>query len=313
MKLLQELRRRARTAKWWALYSTHWPVAQLAFAVIGLLRLLGPDRASALGGAGARHIGRWLPTNRTGLANLAAAYPDMPEAERRRILGCAWENLGRTAAEYAVVDKLWDFDPDNPNTGRIEVRDIDIERFLKLRDDDKPAIIFTAHLANWEILPICAARYGLAVTALYRPPNNRFIARKILQLRADSMGGLIPSGRAASLAMAAVLERGEHLGLLVDQHLGQGLAVPFFGRPARTNTALARLARRYDCPVHGARVIRLPGNRFRVELTDELQLPRDEAGDVDVAGTTALVTRIVEGWVREHPEQWLWLHRRWRA
>jgi KDO2-lipid IV(A) lauroyltransferase len=76
---------------------------------------------------------------------------------------------------------------------------------------------------------------------------------------------------------------------------------------------LARLARRFDgCPVHGARAIRLPGGRFRLEITEEIALPRNEAGRVDVEAATALVNRIVEGWVREHPGQWLWMHRRWR-
>ena len=289
----------------------HWSLAQLVFGLFGLLRALGPDRAADLVGFLARSVGPLLPVSRTGLANLRHAYPDLSEAEHRRILAGCWDNLGRTAAEYANLDRLWDLDPDNLGAGRIEV--VGAEEFIRLRDSGRPSIIFTAHLANWELLPIAAATHGLSVAALYRPPNNRYIARKILEVRAGSMGGLIPTGNIASLAMAAVLERGEHLGLLVDQHFTRGIAVPFFGRPAMTNPALARLARRFDCPVHGARVMRLPGRRFRVELTPEIPLPRDERGAVDVAGTMARVTEIVEGWVREHPEQWLWLHRRWRV
>ena len=289
----------------------HWTVAQLVFGLFGLLRVLGPDRAADLGGFLARKVGPLLGVSRTGLANLRHAYPNLPEAEHRRILAGCWDNLGRTAAEYANLDRLWDHDPDNPGVGRIEIDGI--EEFLRLRDSGRPSIIFTAHLANWELLPIAAATHGLSVAALYRPPNNRFVARQILEVRASSMGWLIPTGNNAPLAMAAVLERGDHLGLLVDQHFTRGVAVPFFGRPAMTNPALGRLARRFDCPVHGARVIRLPGRRFRVELTPEIPLPRDARGAVDVAGAMAHVTQIVEGWVREHPEQWLWMHRRWRV
>jgi KDO2-lipid IV(A) lauroyltransferase len=75
---------------------------------------------------------------------------------------------------------------------------------------------------------------------------------------------------------------------------------------------IARLARQYDCPVHGARVIRLPKNRFRLDLTPALTLPRDADGLVDVNGAMQTITTVIEEWVREHPEQWLWLHRRWR-
>ena len=78
------------------------------------------------------------------------------------------------------------------------------------------------------------------------------------------------------------------------------------------NPVMAKFARRFECPVHGVRVIRLPGHRFRLELTPALDLPRDAAGDIDVEGAVRAMNAVVEGWVREHPGQWLWMHRRWR-
>ena len=81
---------------------------------------------------------------------------------------------------------------------------------------------------------------------------------------------------------------------------------------AKANPLLARLARHLDCPIHGLRVIRLPSHRFRVELTAQVQPVRDADGKVDIAGTTQAIMSVVEGWIREYPEQWLWLHRRWR-
>ena len=79
-----------------------------------------------------------------------------------------------------------------------------------------------------------------------------------------------------------------------------------------TSTFFATLARQYECPVHGVRAIRLPGNRLHVELTPPIDLPRDADGLIDVIAATQKINDIVEGWVREHPEQWLWLHDRWR-
>ena len=76
--------------------------------------------------------------------------------------------------------------------------------------------------------------------------------------------------------------------------------------------SLARLLRQVECPVHGVRIIRLPGNRFRAEITEEVQPVRDAEGRIDVQGTTQAITSVIEGWIRERPEQWLWLHRRWR-
>ena len=127
------------------------------------------------------------------------------------------------------------------------------------------------------------------------------------------MGGLAASaGQGAAFAMTGVIERGGHLGQLIDQHFTRGVPVDFMGKPAFANPLLAKLARHYDCPVHGVRVIRLGGHRFRLELTPPLDLPRDAEGLVDVAGAVQAMQRVVEGWVREHPEQWLWMHRRWR-
>ena len=288
-------------------------VAAVVRAVFALLRALGPDRASSFGGALARAVGPLLPVHRVGLDNLRHAFPEMPEAERGRILREAWDNLGRTACEYVHMDRIWDFDEARPNAGRIQIAPEVTERFERLRSDGKPALIFAAHLANWELPAVAAARHGLAAAALYRRPNNPFVARDILALRAGSMGELIPAGLAAPIRMMEALDGGLHVGMLVDQRFGRGPRVEFLGRPAASNPLLARLARRFDdCPGHGARAIRLPNGRFRLEITEEITLPRNEAGRVDVEAATAMVNRIVEGWVREHPGQWLWMHRRWR-
>jgi KDO2-lipid IV(A) lauroyltransferase len=288
-------------------------VAAAVRAVFALLRALGPDRASSFGGAAARAVGPLLPVHRVALDNLRHAFPEKPEAERGRVLREAWDNLGRTACEYVHMDRIWDFDEARPNAGRIQIAPEVTERFERLRSDGKPALIFAAHLGNWELPAIAAARHGLAAAALYRRPNNPFVARDILALRAGSMGELIPAGLSAPIRMMEALDRGLHVGMLVDQRFGRGPRVEFLGRPAASNPLLARLARRFDgCPVHGARAIRLPNGRFRLEITEEIALPRNAAGRVDVEAATALVNRIVEGWVREHPGQWLWMHRRWR-
>jgi KDO2-lipid IV(A) lauroyltransferase len=112
--------------------------------------------------------------------------------------------------------------------------------------------------------------------------------------------------------LAKALERGGTAGMLVDQHDHRGVNVHFFGRPARASPLIARLARLIDCPIHGTRVIRLPDNRFRVELTEAVAPARAPDGRLDIEGTMQAITDVIEGWVREYPEQWLWLHRRWR-
>ncbi|MCJ2114434.1 lipid A biosynthesis lauroyl acyltransferase [Methylobacterium sp. E-025] len=279
-------------------------------AVFWLSRVLGPERAGDAGGALLRALGPWLPSHRTALTNLRAAFPDASEAEIRGIARSAWDNLGRTGAEYAHLDTLFDFDPADPATQRMQVEGL--EHFLALREDGRPGLVFSAHLANWELPAICAAKFDLETTAVFRAPNNPAAARLVQEVRRKTMGGLAASGPGGAFAMQGVVERGGHLGQLIDQHFTRGVVVSFFGRPCLANPLLAKLARHYDCPVHGARVVRLPNGRFRLELTPPLDLPRDADGQIAVAGAMQAMTAIVEGWVRERPGQWLWMHRRWR-
>jgi KDO2-lipid IV(A) lauroyltransferase len=126
------------------------------------------------------------------------------------------------------------------------------------------------------------------------------------------MGRLIRTRAQAALEMAAALGAGEHLGMLVDQHFSRGVDVTFFGRRCKANPSIARLARRFDCPVVGVRVVRLPRGRFRLIGEGPITLPRDAGGQVDVAAATQLIIDIIERWVRENPGQYLWFHRRWR-
>ena len=147
---------------------------------------------------------------------------------------------------------------------------------------------------------------------LYRRPNLGAVADAVIKLRAGSMGTLVPTGLDAPVKLMRSLETGAHIALLVDQYNVQGVDVTFFGRRTKANPLIARLARHCDCPIHGVRVIRYPGHHYRLDLTERLEPPRDAEGKPDVAGTMQMITDVIEKWVREYPEQWLWVHRRWR-
>ena len=133
----------------------------------------------------------------------------------------------------------------------------------------------------------------------------------IRALRASKSSEVLATTRDAVPKILRALAAGRHVGMVVDQHFGNGADITFFGRPCKANATLARLARRIDCPIYGSRVIRLPGYRFRIEAV-RFDAARDADGRIDVAATTQKINDVVESWVREFPDQWLWLHRRWR-
>ena len=289
--------------------------AILGAIAVGLLRVtryFDPDRTANFFASVTRAVGPWLPEHKIGRANLTAAFPDKTPAEIDAILMGVWDNLGRVGAEFAHLDYVWKLDPEHLDTSRVELASGTAEKFEALRDDGKGALIFASHLANWELPALAAPAYGLESAVLFRRPNIAAVDRAIQDIRSVNMGTMIATTHDAPLRLAQALLEGVHVGMLVDQHFGRGVDVTFFGRTAKANPLLARLARQVEVPIHGVRIVRLPNHRFRAELSDEVTPVRDAKGRIDVQATTQAVTSVIERWVREHPEQWLWLHRRWR-
>jgi Kdo2-lipid IVA lauroyltransferase/acyltransferase len=287
-------------------------VGALTFGLLRTARYFDPIKTADLFGKIARRIGPLLREDRIGRANLTAAFPEKPPAEVETILAGVWDNLGRLGAEFAHLDHIWEHDPAHPELSRIEIQPRTHELFAQLRLDGKPALIFFCHLGNWELPAVAAVAHGLDAAILFRRPNSASANRVIEELRQVKMGTLIPAGRDAPFKLAEALQKGQHVAIQVDQWFTNGVEVTFFGRKTKANPTLARLLRQIECPIHGVRIIRLPGHRFRAELSEEVQPVRDASGQIDVQGTMQAITSVVEGWVREYPDQWLWLHRRWR-
>jgi Kdo2-lipid IVA lauroyltransferase/acyltransferase len=275
-----------------------------------LIRRTDIDRTANFVGRMAQWVGPHLRGHRTARANLMAAYPDMPPAEIERTLSTMWGNLGRLAIEYVNLDRL--VDNANPNGGRIVVTPGTLEILRRLRDDGKPAVLFTSHLASYELGAIWVKSNGLDLAIFYNPSNFGPLSEELAAMQAKTMGRLVPSGADTVWKLREAMKEGLHLTLFADQHFARGVEVTFFDRLCKANPMAARFAQFFDCPVHGFRSIRLPGNRVQVEFTDEVAMPRDAAGKIDIQAAMQKITGIVEGWVRERPEQWLWLQRRWR-
>ncbi len=276
--------------------------------LIGVLRRLGPVRASNIMGALCRAIGPRLPVNRVAEANLRAALPHLDAQERHRIIGAMWDNLGRTAGEFP---HLADLPKDSQAGPGWEMVNDHLLHAQAARGG--PAIFVSGHIGNWEMLPAAVARYGMAFSSVYRRASNSTVDAVILELRRRAMGQAVPmfpKGAKGARAAFVHMRRGGYLGMLTDQKMNDGIEARLFGLPAMTAPAAAALAVRFGCPVIPGRVQRVGPARFRL-IVDEPLLPRPGAGTQEaVAEMTQAINDRLERWITERPADWLWVHRR---
>ncbi|MBV8777148.1 MAG: lauroyl acyltransferase [Alphaproteobacteria bacterium] len=285
----------------WRYHVEAW-LTRLGF---GAIRALPLDWASAVGGRLARWIGPRLGVNKRARLNLRAALPELSEAEIDTVVRGMWDNLGRVVFEYPHLPGLTAFGPG----GRVEV--VGVEHIDRAVAAGRQIILVAGHLGNWEIAPIAAEQYGLSVVHAYRAANNPLVDRMIVGLRPGKITEFVSKGTQASRRLVAALREGKHLGMLADQKMNDGMPVPFFGRDAMTADALARLALRYDCDIIPVRSERLRGAHFRLTVTPVLELPDIKDRQAAIAAVMAAVNARLEEWIRDRPEQWLWVHRRW--
>jgi KDO2-lipid IV(A) lauroyltransferase len=279
--------------------------AAVFFAFMGFFRLLGLETASRVGGWIGRNLLSLLPPDRVARANLAAAFPDMPAAERNAIRRAMWDNLGRVVGEYPHLAR---FSPhgEDPRITYSLPNGVTVEGMK-----NRPLLFLSAHLGNWEVMPILAHQLGLEGAAVVRPPNNPFVADWVARQRRIKGPDTMIAKHNAARGMLAQLRAEKMLCMLVDQKLREGVAVPFFGRDAMTTPAPAALTLKTKAHLLFASNKRLPGPRFHVTVWPDIDFAATGNEADDSHRLTAAITARIEEMVRADPSQWLWIHNRW--
>ncbi len=274
----------------------------LASRLLGLLPL---DAASALMAAVFRTIGPQLRLSNRARHNLAQALPEKVPQEIDKIVKGMWDHLGRVVAEYGHLEDLHCFQEGS----RIDV--VNAELLTKAARSGRGAIVITGHIGNWEAQGFCAADQGIKVGVVYRAANNPLVDQEIKKLRMTIVDEQFPKGAGGVRGILQFLKSGGLVAMLVDQKMNDGISIPFFGRDAMTAPAAAEIALKYDYQIIPLRCERLTGSHFRVTVFPPLNLPQTGDKVADVRATMVEINKILEGWIRERPEQWLWLHNRW--
>lgn len=278
--------------------------ALLAHGLFYLVRVIPIDMASAIGGWLGQRLGSLFGVTRIARENLTRAFPEKSASEIEGIILGMWNNLGRTIMEFPHLDRIR-FDGPTPRGDIINVEYID-----QLGSDGAPGLFLSGHLANWEVLPVCVTSRGIPVHVVYRAPNNPLM-ESLFAHRNPGRGELLPKGASGARRAVKLLKAGEHLGMLVDQKMNDGIAVPFFGRDAMTAPAIAQFAYHYDCPIVPVKIERTEGVHFRLTAYAPMTLPDTGDHQADILRLMTDINALLESWIRDRPEQWLWVHRRW--
>ena len=246
---------------------------------------------------------------RVGMRNLELAFPDKSSAERRRILKALFDGLGRQLAEFCLFPRYT-----RENVERVAVYQ-GLENYEAARQRGKGVIFLTAHLGGWEIGSFVHSLNGYPLHVVVRALDNPYLDRLVDGYRRLHVNSTFDKQDFARGLLGA-LRGGETVGILMDQNMTppQGVFVDFFGKPACTASGVARVALRTGAAVVPAFTIWDTAlKKYRVQFDAALELAGTGDEEADALTNTAAFTKVIERYARQYPEQWLWVHRRWKT
>ncbi|MDH3242791.1 MAG: lysophospholipid acyltransferase family protein [Alphaproteobacteria bacterium] len=282
------------------------PPTIAAFTVANLFRLLPLKAASGLGGWIGRTLGPFSRRHRIAVDNLQKALPDLTQAESAAVLARMWDNLGRTMSEYVHLDAFDKLVAAHDDSIVFE----GVDQLRAVLREHRRVIFVGAHVGNWELGPLINRLLNVEYVVVYHAIHEPYIDRLISKCRGKISRRLVDNKNGRK-AMVAALKKDASLCLLVDQKPRYGPLVPFFGRGVKTPTAPAKLALRYGVPIVPIRVQRRGGVSFKISVFPPIDVAEIGDDDAGVEKVTARINETLEGWVREDPAQWHWVHRRW--
>ena len=281
-------------------------VARVVLGVLGWL----PLRLARLICEGLAVASYWLwpRLRRVGLFNLSLAYPRWSSQQRRRVLFANFRSLGRMLADFASFPR-WN----RSNIERLIIYE-GFEHYVQARKKGRGVLFLTAHFGNWELSSFAHGLYGHPLNFIVREMDNSLLDALVNGYRCLSGGRAIYKHESARETMRA-LHRGQAVGILMDQNMlpGEGVFVDFFGRPACTTTGPARIARKTGAAiVLGLVIWDADLSKYRLRF-DPVEWMKRQDPEEEIIANTANFTRLIEEYVRRYPDQWLWVHRRWKT
>ncbi|MCB1704311.1 MAG: lysophospholipid acyltransferase family protein [Halioglobus sp.] len=296
-------KRLARKAPRLAAFTQRAEAALFRF-IFWLMRKLSIDQAMRLSAAVFGLVGSLSDKAAKARDNLAIAFPDKSPQWREQTTREIFRHLGYSAAELLKLQQIWE-----EREQRIEF--VLEPEALKHMQSRRATVFMTAHVGAWQVAALVTRQYGFDISTIYAPESNPVMQELMLDLR-QSFGEKLIAADAGPRPLIKALNAGESIIMAIDTRPDTGKLIPFFGVDALTNTSAVGLALRTGAAIVLSRAERLPGGRYRITVYDPLVSPIPDAPVKEQAvAVTEIVHQHFEAWIREYPEQWVCLKRRW--
>ena len=273
-----------------------------------IFKIIGLRNASHLGSVLGRTMGPLFRSKKIIKQNIKIGLGEIDKKKETEIINSMWSNIGRTFAEYVF---LKDFKLNKTNFDHIKITGVNHLDVIK--KNNEPAIFYSAHLANFELMAMEIDKFGIKCAAIYRPLNNIFLNPLMEYLRMKYICPTqIPKGRMGMREIISRINDGYSIALMMDQRVSEGQKVPFFNKPAFTTTIPAQLALKYNCKLVPIFLERKEGANFEMTIHEPYKIQRTGNDDQDTKNITLKINQIIEKMILKNPTQWIWSHNRWK-
>ena len=282
-----------------------WRLEARAYDAFAFLARRFPiDAVSDFGASFFRTFGPLTSSHRVAETNMRIVFPQASDAEIARLMRAQWEQLGRWAAEFPILDRII-ADPE-----RVEV--VGAERLAASRDGAGPVVFVSGHFSCFEVMSAAILHAGITCQITYRATNNPYVDERIREARwRYGVRLFAPKGTQGARSLLRALGRGESVALMNDQKFNSGIAAPLFGVMAHTAPGPSTFALRFGIPIQPMSVERVHKARFRVIVHEPFWLEDTGDRDADVEAGVRRINAFIEDRVRERPHEWFWVHKRW--
>jgi KDO2-lipid IV(A) lauroyltransferase len=272
-----------------------------------LIRFIGIDRGSNLVITILQKFKNIIPFTKIARKNIRFIY-DLSPAKQEELIDKIYDNFGRFITEVALLETM------DLESIRQRVTINGMEHIRHFQEQNKPFLIFTGHFANWEMVLSILTKIYPDSAVVHRKVNNPYVNNFISAQREKFGVSLIPKGPYGGKILMKALRAKKAIVMLVDQKMNEGIEVPFMGQSTMTSDGLAKIALSFDYPIVPLQIVRVNNtSHFHVNLFSPLEIETTGDKNQDIRNIVLATNQIIEEWINEHPDQWLWFHRRWKS